>query len=55
MWRKNVKIDCRLILFLNTSDHVSCLHEILKVTKLLNEKKAMAKVITYLPTSLRAY
>ena len=38
MWRKNAKIDCRLILFSNTIDHVSCLHEILKVTKLLSEK-----------------
>ena len=45
MWRKNAKIDCRLILFSNTIDHVSCLHEILKVTKLLSEKKPWTKLL----------
>lgn len=38
MWRKNAKIDCRLILFSNTIDHVSCLHEDQKSQNYLAKK-----------------
>lgn len=39
MWRKNAKIDCRMILFSNTIDHVSCfIHEQQKSQNYLAKK-----------------